>query len=165
MNGFQNDTTVTEATKQIEDWWRKTWRGRVIRFGGICLFLFVGWFLWQTNKPLYTVESVTITPQIVPAGGSVMIHYALSLNKRCARREITKYLVEVEDGMRSYVIGRHMGTIGEGPTDMISMVSLTPIPADIPPGKYRYQFVVHALCSPIGHSANFIYEDGYVTVR
>jgi len=168
MNDY-TDSTVEETTEQIETWWKSTLYSRVLRFGWIPVLFIVLYFVVEITKPLYTVEAISMFPKEVYPSGSLQVNYNFSLNKKCERREVTKYLVSEETG-ESHVLSRHFGTLGDGPTGLVNKRTTEYIPEHtidgrpFPPGKYRYQWTVHAVCDPFDHAAHYIYQDGYIEV-
>jgi len=155
--------TVEETANHVAEEWRKTWQAKLLRYGWIPFAMLGAYLSWAVLKPLYTVESVTMTPAIVSPGDTVKVDYVMSLDKSCERRQVTQYLIDQESGFAT-VLRIHFGTLGKGPTET-AKASTTFVVPDITPGQWRYEWVTHAICAPFSHHDTYIYADGILTVQ
>lgn len=146
--------------------WHTFWLNVVSGFALLCGAAWFSYNLFSTKDadlPPRVVNSVTIEPTTLLAGGPFIVHRNVTINRPCPY-EVRWSLVRKEDGVEIIKVVEPV----KQPPDQLGTQELPPVtrvvPPTVAPGEYKYVSEVFDIC-PDGHTYTSVRRNIEISIR
>lgn len=106
---------------------------------------FVGWWASDRNFPTHTMSAVGLRDTAV-AGRMFPVKWEVERNEFCWTKR-SDYIFDKDDVR--YTIPQQVFQSQPGPLGYEKFVTMTPVPADVPPGPARLRVIFNYVCNPL----------------